>query len=214
MKRIPMSRRRFLGTTVAVSALGQQRTYASGAPTPDASASQLDVIAAFGDLLIPSRPGDPGYADLEIFGISEEVRSGLPGLTAQELEVFDTIGADRFGGKRFASLHAEDRADYARQLLAGEFGEPVAQATAKKAYVALRLRILSVYYMNFPERLSGEGPGAAGSKPDAHQVINPNSTGLVTGWDVAGFRGPWSWEEEEARRAYIKTIAWKDVRPL
>ena len=45
-------------------------------------------------------------------------------------------------------------------------------------------------------------------------VINPNSTKLVTGWDVAGFTGPWSWEEEEARRTYIKTIAWVDVQPL
>jgi hypothetical protein len=30
----------------------------------------------------------------------------------------------------------------------------------------------------------------------------------VTGWDVAGFRGPLTWEEEERRRAYYKKIDW------
>jgi hypothetical protein len=33
---------------------------------------------------------------------------------------------------------------------------------------------------------------------------------LVTGWDIAGFAGPLSWEEEEERRAKYKKINWEE----
>ncbi|MBI4463424.1 MAG: GMC family oxidoreductase, partial [Acidobacteria bacterium] len=39
---------------------------------------------------------------------------------------------------------------------------------------------------------------------DTHQITNPNTKQLVTGWDVAGFKGPMEWEEEEQRRAMMK----------
>jgi hypothetical protein len=32
----------------------------------------------------------------------------------------------------------------------------------------------------------------------------------VTGWDVAGFMGPLSWEEEERRREIVKRIDWRE----
>ena len=39
------------------------------------------------------------------------------------------------------------------------------------------------------------------------RIVNPNTQQLVTGWDVAGFPGPLSWDEE-TRRAKWKKIRW------
>jgi len=32
----------------------------------------------------------------------------------------------------------------------------------------------------------------------------------VTGWDIAGYRGPLTWEQEEKRRAEVQKIHWHD----
>jgi hypothetical protein len=41
---------------------------------------------------------------------------------------------------------------------------------------------------------------------DKHQITNPNTREIVTGWDIAGFKGPLSWEEEEEQRAKFKKV--------
>src|SRR5262249_53678640 len=73
-------------------------------------------------------------------------------------------------------------------------------------YRGARTRILSVYYKNFPEH---EAKRNAQGEPilqpgDAHQITNPNSRKIVTGWDIAGYKGPPTWEEEEQLRAEAK----------
>src|SRR5262249_48176818 len=73
-------------------------------------------------------------------------------------------------------------------------------------YRAARGRILEVYYKNYPEHeLKRNDRGELIFKPgDTHQVSDPNTKKLVTGWDVAGYAGPLTWEEEERRRAQMK----------
>jgi hypothetical protein len=72
--------------------------------------------------------------------------------------------------------------------------------------------VLVVYYQNYPEhRLARDKNDVPILPPgDQHQITNPNTERIVTGWDVAGFRGPLTWEEEERRRAYYKTIDWQE----
>ena len=69
-----------------------------------------------------------------------------------------------------------------------------------------------VYYQNYPEhripRDSDDVPILAPG--DTHQITNPNTTRLFTGWDLSSFHGPLTWEEEERRRAYYKKIDWSE----
>ena len=41
---------------------------------------------------------------------------------------------------------------------------------------------------------------------DRHQITNPNTEEIVTGWDIAGYKGPLRWEEEEQYRAVMKKM--------
>jgi choline dehydrogenase-like flavoprotein len=47
---------------------------------------------------------------------------------------------------------------------------------------------------------------------DTHQAFNPNTKELVTGLDIAGYRGPLEWEEEESQRAVMKAqlLYWQE----
>src|SRR5258706_410390 len=79
-----ITRREFAKKTVAGTALlagasaGALELMAAG-PSP---AADLDlnkqVVAALGSVFVPSRPGDPGYKDLESHGITDYVLQGLP----------------------------------------------------------------------------------------------------------------------------------------
>ena len=76
-------------------------------------------------------------------------------------------------------------------------------------YRGARTRILKVYYSNYPaHEVKRNAAGEAILKPgDTHQISNPNlfkDKKLVTGWDIAGFKGPLGWEEEEQLRAKAK----------
>ena len=70
---------------------------------------------------------------------------------------------------------------------------------------------MTVYYQNFPEnRVPKDKNGIPlASAVDQHGIVNPNTTKLVTGWDVAGYPGPVRWEEEEQLRARMKKISWE-----
>jgi hypothetical protein len=80
----------------------------------------------------------------------------------------------------------------------------------QKVFRLTRNRVLLVFYQNFPEnKIARDKNDIPILKPgDQHQILNPNTKQLVTGWDVAGFGGPLSWDEEEARRAKWMKIHW------
>ncbi len=65
-------------------------------------------------------------------------------------------------------------------------------------YDQTREAVFTVYYQNFPE---DHWPRDAKRVPllragDEHQITNPSTPDIVTGWDVAGYAGPLTWEEE------------------
>jgi hypothetical protein len=169
-----------------------------------------EVLFAIGDTLIPSAPGDPGYKDLEWYGITEEVNRGLEELTDDDLELFNksSIGPLK---KRFTELPESLRADYFNLLLKqGSFKDEPLQKKLQDVYNQAREVILTVYYQNFPQ---DHWPRDANRVPllkpgDEHQITNPNTSAVVTGWDVAGYAGPLTWEEEERRRQFFKKVNW------
>ena len=195
----------------------------ANAPVP---ANAKPVVAALGVLFVPSKPGDPGYAELEPHGISDEVLKNFP---LDGVDLFNTTAAQRFNGRTFLELAEPQRIEYLK-VVAG--GSAVADASDGRNYgpqpwmsesaiadAALRMklhafyrrarqRILAVYYGNFPEnRVRRDANDVPILRPgDTHQEVNPNTKTIVTGWDVTGETGPMSWEEEEKARADAKKV--------
>ena len=229
-----LSRRWFLKkTSVGTLSLGGMMSQLRGSQGSTVSevpaVDREDFVGALGDTLIPTAEGFPGYRRLERYGITTEVLAGLQGLEQQEFNVFNAASREFFAGKSFVDLGEAERADFlqsvASSLPAGSFAPVEAGAasgrlvevlgnedleTVQKIFRLVRLRVLTVFYQNFPEhKVPRDGRKipvlAAG---DEHQIINPNTSELVTGWDVANYPGPLSWEEEEARRAKWMKIHW------
>ena len=75
-----ISRREFVKQTVAGTAM---LAGASAGALEAAAAAPMDpnkqIVAALGSVFIPSKPGDPGYKELESHGITEYVMEKLPG---------------------------------------------------------------------------------------------------------------------------------------
>jgi hypothetical protein len=188
-------------------------------------------FAAFGDTLIPTATGYPGYKRLEEHGISDEVMKALTGIPAAELNIFNAAALEYFD-KPFVQLNEADRAGFfaliASSFPADTFPAATAQAAGatslnarlpkealekvQRVFRLARTRIFTVFYQNFPENKIQRDAEKAPLLPagDSHQITNPNSKSLVTGWDVANFPGPLSWEEEETRRAYWKKTHWHE----
>jgi hypothetical protein len=169
------------------------------------------VLFAIGDTLIPSAPGDPGYRGLEWYGITDEVNRRLE-LPDEELGLFNQSSAGVLG-KRFTELSETQRADYFNRILQeGGFKDEALQKRLKETYDHVRELVFLVYYQNFPEH---SWPRDANRVPlvrpgDEHQITNPNTAQIFTGWDAAGYAGPLTWEEEERRRSYFKKINWQE----
>jgi hypothetical protein len=233
-----MSRREFLektgvgaiGVTVLPQILLAQGANVGNAPEVD----RKRLIAALGDTIIPTAPGNPGYQHLEQYGITEEVLKALPGISQQDLNVFNASAGGFFNGKAFLDLNADQRTEFLSLIVAsfppgtysdsGSAGEGKASAagvlaskldasivpTLQKVFRTTRTRVLITFYRNFPEdKVARDKSGLPILPPgDQHQIINPNTKQLITGWDVANFPGPLSWEEEEARRAKWMKIRW------
>lgn len=170
------------------------------------------ILFAIGDTLIPSAPGDPGYKDLEWYGITEEINRRLDEFPDADLEFFNKSSAGPFGN-HFTQLPPTRRADYFNQILqAGGFNDEALQKKLKEVYSHVREIVFTVYYQNFPEdhwphdanRVPLPGPDAD------RQITNPSTAGIVTGWDQAGYAGPLTWAEEERRRNYFKKIRWQE----
>jgi choline dehydrogenase-like flavoprotein len=183
------------------------------------------LISALGALFVPSRASDPGYADLESYGITEYALEDFR-VTDAAVDAFNAGAQPLFDGKAFLDLDGKRREEYLNLIIDGR---KIADAEQRKSlqgfYQTARRRILFVYYSNYPEHkvkrdLQGLPVVASG---DTHQQLNPNSNRIVTGWDIAGYSGPPRWEEEEAIRASAKkkvarwfegdTVSLKSTRP-
>lgn len=170
------------------------------------------ILFNLGDTLIPSSPNDPGYRDLEWYGITDEVNRRLEELADEDLGLFNQSAVDLLH-KPFVDLSASERSDYLNRLFQpGSVRDPVLQDKLKDIVKRAREAVFTVYYQNFPEdhcahdarRVPLLRPG------DEHEITNPGTAGLVTGWDVTGYAGPLTWEEEERRRKYFKKIRWEE----
>ena len=208
-----VSRRDFLktvgaaGATVALS--GASSAPLTAAPPVDRKA----VVAALGDTLLPSDPGDPGYKDFEPYGITDEVLKVLPGVSDADWELFNERSKGKFGGKTFMELGDADRAAYLHQIIEGSAVSDAKELESlRRVYRNTRRRVMALYYSNFPEhQWPRDKDGMPILKPsDLHQITNPNTKEVVTAWDQLGFAGPLTWEEEERRRDLVKKIHWHE----
>ena len=209
------SRREFLKTasvTAATAAVAVSSAHLLAAQAQ--GANRHDMIAALGDTLIPSDPGDPGYKDLEPYKITEEALKALPGVSDADLELFNERAKEKFGGKTFLELGEPQRAQYLRQITDGTAASDARELrTLQRVYRNTRRRVLTLYYSNFPEHEwpQDEKTGIPVLKPgDLHQLTNPNTKQVFTGWDRVGYTGPLSWEEEERRRNVAKKMHWHE----
>lgn len=203
-----ISRREFVKQTVAGTAI---LAGASSGVISAAGAAPMDpqkrVVSALGALYIPSASGDPGYKELEAHGITEYVLQEFP---TAEIEGFNSAAQQLFGGKSFLDLDEKQREQYLSQIADGKTISDAELRTKLQAfYRAARTRILKVYYGNYPAhevKRNTEGEAVLHSG-DTHQISNPNiwkDKKIVTGWDIAGFKGPLGWEEEEQLRGHAK----------
>ena len=218
-----ITRREFVKQTVVGSAAlagGSSGAFALASPPPGDLGHT--VVSALGTLFVPSAPGDPGYKELEQFGITDYVlnnflaSSHAPDHGGVEtagagnlLEEFNNAAKQFFGGKSFLELDEQQREQYLELIHDGsKIADPKLRSQLQTFYRAARTRILTVYYQNYPEHeVKRNAKGEPILKPgDLHQITNPNTKKTVTGWDLAGFKGPMDWEEEEQRRAMMKKI--------
>lgn len=217
----PKTRREFLQATgsgalvwiagsdgKALASTGAQRENAEAVP-PEQMAQK--VVAALGDTLIPSDQGDPGYRDLEKYHITAEVMKRLP-VAPEQLLAFHRAARDLLGTE-FAYLSGASRERFLYQVIKGNgFSDPKLLQTCRDVYELCRTRVFQVFYQNFPENtVPRDANDAPILKPgDTHQITNPNTKQITTGWDVANYGGPMTWEEEERRRERFKKIHWHE----
>lgn len=173
--------------------------------------NRLAVLFAIGDTLIPSAPGDPGYRDLEWYGITEEVSRRLEELPDADVDYFNRSCLALYE-KAFTELPESKRVEYFDLILKGEMKDQARHKKLKEIYSHARELIYTVYYQNFPEdRWPRDARRVPLLRPgDEHQITNPNTAAVVTGWDLGGYAGPLTWEEEERRRNYFKKIRWQE----
>jgi hypothetical protein len=212
-----VSRREFLKRSgvgsIAIAAATPGFALSASPAAPSPLADRRAIFAALGDTLIPTDPGDPGYKSLEPYQITDEVMKGLEALPDSDLDAFNQGSAAFFAGRTFLQLTESQRAEYLRLIIEGDkFTSRAPLRTLQRVYRQTRTRVFTVFYQNYPENvIPRDQHGAPILKPgDPHQITNPNTKKLVTGWDIAGFQGPLTWEEEEQRRAMFKKISWDE----
>lgn len=176
-------------------------------------ADRLEILSALGETIIPSKPGDPGFKDLEPLGIGQALSKRLVSLTDQMLDLFNQASGDLFEGRTFVELSEDQRASLLKMVVAeeGVIGTSAGVAL-KRVYRLIRIVVLDLFYSNFPEhKIARDANGVPILKPgDLHQITTPNTKDLVTGWDIAGYRGPLTWEEEEKLRTQVQKVHWHD----
>ena len=202
-----INRREFVKkAVVATAALAGASPSALQAVAQATADPNEQVVAALGALFVPSASGDPGYRDLERYGITAYVMQKLP---ADGSEPFNSAAKQFFDGKSFLDLDEKQREQYLELIVdAKRITDEKLRLSLQIFYRAARARILSVYYKNFPEHeVNWNDQREMILKPgDQHQISDPNTTKLVTGWDVASYTGPMDWAEEEQRRNRMKKL--------
>ena len=213
-----MNRRAFVKQTAVGTAAASAVGSALSAQSSAGQSADLprQVVAALGDLFVPSAPGDPGYRDLESHGITEYVLQGLPMATAEGggpsevVRDFNDLAEQFFQGRTFLQLDWDQRAQYLQKIIAGsEITDSTKRQQLQGFYRLARIRVFTVYYQNYPEHeieRNERGEAVLAVNDHAHQVTNPNTKELVTGWDQVGFAGPLTWEEEQRQRALMKKL--------
>ena len=93
-----------------------------------------------------------------------------------------------------------------------EFADKTLHRRVRRLYRLARIAVFRVFYSNFPDhKILRNTRGVPVVKPgDLHQITVPDTPDLTTGWDIAGYRGPLSWEQEEQGRAEMSRIHWHD----
>jgi hypothetical protein len=202
------SRRHFLKKTALGSAV-----LASTAAPAQAQTDRLQILAALGDTLIPSAAGKPGFKSFQPYGISEEVNKSLTALPDELFATFNQATTEFFKDRIFIELNEDERARFLRKVISGdEFTDRTLHQKVRRLYRLVRISVFRVFYSNFPEgKIARDGNGIPIPKPgELHQITNPNTADLVTGWDIAGYRGPLTREQEEKQRAEVQKIHWHD----
>lgn len=204
-----ISRREFVKrSAVGSAAIAAASSALASAPAALDVDRRHQVVSALGDAFIPSAPGDPGYKDLEQYGITDYVLKNLK-ISDDMVQALNDGAKPFFAGKTFLELDEKQREQYLETIVDGsKLTDEKQRSQLQTIFRASRTRILTVYYQNFPENnVKRNDKGEPILKPgDKHQITNPNTKQLVTGWDIAGFKGPMEWEEEEQRRAMMKKM--------
>ena len=215
MEKKKFSRREFLrqsgASSIAVAAIVPTAGFAGTEPVPAATVDRQAIFAAIGDTLIPADPDDPGYKSLEPYKITEEVMKGLAAIKDDDLDLFNRSCGAFFDGRQFLQLTEAERADYLRLIIDGSrFSDKTQLRVLQRVYRQTRTRVFDLFYRNFPENvIARDQNGAPVLRPgDKHQITNPNTKKVKTGWDIAGFKGQMTWEEEETARAKYKKLGW------
>src|SRR5215831_2671731 len=163
------------------------------------------VVVAMGDIFIPSRPGDPGYKDLEQYGITQyaitnpprplriaEGEGRIPAIGGPDVvEAFNSTAKQFFAGKSFLELEAPQKEQYLQLIVDGKKIEDAKlRSELLTFYRAVRFRVLDTYWKNYPEHeIKRDARGEPILRPgDLHQITTPNTKKIVTGWDIAGFK--------------------------
>src|ERR1700688_4699743 len=114
-----LNRREFVKTTVAgtamlASASANALEAAAAAPPMDPN---KQIVSALGAVFVPSKPGDPGYKELEAHGITDYVMEKLP--VTDSLDAFNTSAKQFFDGKAFLDLDDKQREQYLALIVEG-----------------------------------------------------------------------------------------------
>jgi hypothetical protein len=205
------SRRGFVkAVTLGVGAIGvaPQRSEA-------ALEERLKILAALGETIIPSDPGDPGFKELEPHRITEEVNKSLRPLKDEVFVRFNDAAKPFFAGRTFVELNDAERAEFLRKVIAGK---EITDPAVRRVYRFTRNTVLKVFYSNFPEhKIARDAKGIPILRPgdgELHQITVPNTKELTTGWDIVGYRGPLTWDQEQRMRADIEKVHWHDPKDL
>ncbi len=148
MSKKKVSRRDFLkktGSGATGTAVALASTRASHAAPAALDADPAAVVAALGDVLIPSDPGDPGYRTLEPYNITAEVMKDFP-VSDEELVLLNSQAGELFSGKTFLQLEESERESYFDSAFSGDQGEEI-----RRTLLRIRQRVFQVYYKNYPE---------------------------------------------------------------
>lgn len=126
--------------------------------------------------------------------------------------LFNSGCMPHYSGRTFVQLNAIEREAYLDLIATvGDIANCRHTLVLKKVYQIVRTVVLTVFYKNFPERIDSDAEGTPLLYPAAHQIVNPNTRDLITGWDIAGFAGPWTWQQEQERREFMKTVRWVEL---